>query len=194
DSLLEIISVTQCSSVTKVRLHNCELITDDGFDYLQYLEYLDAMNCRIRDQEIYHTVPELELILTETVGIGNLDEMDGQSPNLLISLFPELKKRIGGYITRLFWQTLVGFQGLLFLFLMCGFNLIICAYRITIDKDGLNWLYKYLYELTHLSLNKILIKNESLSTIRKSTFANRKLKYHDVGYTRVTDKEVRELR
>ncbi|KAF0517373.1 RNI-like protein [Gigaspora margarita] len=43
-------------------------------------------------------------------------------------------------------------------------------------------------------LNKTRIKNASLSTIRKSTFANRKLKYLDVGYTRVTDKGVKELR
>ncbi|KAF0399034.1 RNI-like protein [Gigaspora margarita] len=32
------------------------------------------------------------------------------------------------------------------------------------------------------------------SKILKSTFVNRKLKYLDVGYTRVTDKGVRELR
>ncbi|CAG8837447.1 43680_t:CDS:1, partial [Gigaspora margarita] len=51
-----------------------------------------------------------------------------------------------------------------------------------------------LHELTHLSLNKILIKNASLSKIRKSLFANRELKYLDVGYTRVTDKGIRELR
>ncbi|RIA99893.1 hypothetical protein C2G38_1473899 [Gigaspora rosea] len=35
DSLLEIISDTQNSSVTKVSLRNCELITDNGFDCLQ---------------------------------------------------------------------------------------------------------------------------------------------------------------
>ncbi|RIB26212.1 hypothetical protein C2G38_2163870 [Gigaspora rosea] len=51
-----------------------------------------------------------------------------------------------------------------------------------------------LRELIHLSLSKILIKNKTLSTICKSTFANRKLKYLDVGYTHVTDKGVRELR
>ncbi|RIB01616.1 hypothetical protein C2G38_2050739 [Gigaspora rosea] len=38
------------------------------------------------------------------------------------------------------------------------------------------------------------IKNTLLSTICKSTFANRKLKYLDVGYTHVTDKGVKELR
>ncbi|RIB09997.1 hypothetical protein C2G38_2251039 [Gigaspora rosea] len=53
---------------------------------------------------------------------------------------------------------------------------------------------KGLRDLTHLSLNKTRIKNSSLSTIRKSTFANRKLKYLDVGYTRITDKGVKELR
>ncbi|RIB18906.1 hypothetical protein C2G38_2245464, partial [Gigaspora rosea] len=52
----------------------------------------------------------------------------------------------------------------------------------------------YLDGLTQLSLNKTRIKNSSLSTIRKSTFANRKLKYLDVGYTRITDKGVKELR
>ncbi|RIB03069.1 hypothetical protein C2G38_820061 [Gigaspora rosea] len=55
DSLLEIISDTQSSSVTKVSLRNCELITDNGFDCLQdlqYLEYLDVMSCRIRDRTL----------------------------------------------------------------------------------------------------------------------------------------------
>ncbi|RIB24393.1 hypothetical protein C2G38_2242047 [Gigaspora rosea] len=53
---------------------------------------------------------------------------------------------------------------------------------------------KGLRGLTHLSLNKTRIKDASLSTIRKSTIANRKLIYLDVGYTRVTDKGVKELR
>ncbi|CAG8731739.1 45826_t:CDS:2, partial [Gigaspora margarita] len=35
DSLLEIISDTQSSSVTKVSPRNCELITDNGFSCLQ---------------------------------------------------------------------------------------------------------------------------------------------------------------
>ncbi|KAF0517374.1 RNI-like protein [Gigaspora margarita] len=55
DSLLERISDTQSSSVTKVSLRNCELITDNGFDCLQdlrYLEYLDVVSCRIRDRTL----------------------------------------------------------------------------------------------------------------------------------------------
>ncbi|RIB18917.1 hypothetical protein C2G38_2141885 [Gigaspora rosea] len=48
--------------------------------------------------------------------------------------------------------------------------------------------------LLNLNLYKTRIKNSLLSTIRKSTFANRKLKYLDVGYTRVTDKGVKELK
>ncbi|CAG8443511.1 12758_t:CDS:10 [Funneliformis caledonium] len=47
--------------------------------------------------------------------------------------------------------------------------------------------------LTHLSLNKTKIKNESLRIIGKAAFSNRGLKYLNVGYTHVTDKGVREL-
>ncbi|CAI2197478.1 17885_t:CDS:2, partial [Funneliformis geosporum] len=48
--------------------------------------------------------------------------------------------------------------------------------------------------ITQLSLNKTNIKNESLRIIGKAAFSNRGLKYLNVGYTRVTDKGVRELK
>ncbi|RIB29478.1 hypothetical protein C2G38_2155266 [Gigaspora rosea] len=47
-------------------------------------------------------------------------------------------------------------------------------------------------ELTQIKQTRV--KNASLSRIYKSTFANRKFKYIDVGYTLVTDKGIRELR
>ncbi|CAG8707725.1 13789_t:CDS:10, partial [Rhizophagus irregularis] len=51
-----------------------------------------------------------------------------------------------------------------------------------------------LRELTHLSLSKTKIKNESLRIIGNSAFSPRSLKYLNVGYTRVTDKGVKELK
>ncbi|CAG8835115.1 24955_t:CDS:1, partial [Gigaspora margarita] len=48
--------------------------------------------------------------------------------------------------------------------------------------------------MRELSLNKTHIKNASMSTIRKSLFANRKLINLDVEYTCFIDKGVRELR
>ncbi|RIA82813.1 hypothetical protein C1645_834773 [Glomus cerebriforme] len=51
-----------------------------------------------------------------------------------------------------------------------------------------------LRELTHLSLNKTRIKNGSLQIIGNSAFSSRELKYLNIGYTRVTDKGVKELK
>ncbi|RIB02252.1 hypothetical protein C2G38_2255707 [Gigaspora rosea] len=65
---------------------------------------------------------------------------------------------------------------------------------ILITDASKHCLLRHLHELTHLSLSKARFNNASLSTIRKSTFANRKVKYLDVGYTLVNDKGIRELR
>ncbi|RIB25230.1 hypothetical protein C2G38_2241531 [Gigaspora rosea] len=53
---------------------------------------------------------------------------------------------------------------------------------------------KFLNKLARTYLSKARFNNASLSTIRKSTFANREVKYLDVGYTLVIDKGIRELR
>ncbi|CAG8856782.1 15893_t:CDS:2, partial [Gigaspora margarita] len=57
---------------------------------------------------------------------------------------------------------------------------------------------KDLENLVKLYLDRTLITDAGIfkqnTTIRKSSFSNRKLKYLDVGYTRVTNKGVRELR
>ncbi|CAG8623934.1 19723_t:CDS:10, partial [Gigaspora margarita] len=312
DSLLEIISDTQSSSVTKVSLRNCELITDNGFDCLQdlrYLEYLDVMSCRIRDrtlpffkdfselrtlnlsktkvtmnglrtlfadcafastledlnlsycsgvggktvfadlqplQNLRHlnldsvqlTPPlipvkpssfrNLELILIETVGIGqfglkwmakefkslnliNFPNREEELDDILqdFSELPLIKMDLTGFInvTDSGIMHLSGAKSLTFLSLS-GTKLTDVGMSALKDLENLVELYldrtsitdagivylDGLRDLTHLSLNKTRIKNASLSTIRKSTFANRKLKYLDVGYTRVTDKGVKELR
>ncbi|RIB23849.1 hypothetical protein C2G38_2170077 [Gigaspora rosea] len=318
DSLLEIISDTQSSSVTKVSLRNCELITDNGFDCLQdlqYLEYLDVMSCRIRDRtlpyfigfkelrklnlsktkvtmnglrtlfaecaftstledlnlsycsgvggktvfaDLVQLTPPLvpvkpssfrnlevldlsrtrlcdqdvmkiicqfknmvELILIETVGIGQFglkwmakeEELDDILQDF--SELPLIKMDLTGFInvTDSGIMHLAGAKSDLFYFCLIFLSLsgtkltdvgmsalkdlenLVELYldRTSITDAGIVFL-DGLRDLTHLSLNKTRIKNASLSTIRKSTFANRKLKYLDVGYTRVSDKGVKELR
>ncbi|RIB23848.1 hypothetical protein C2G38_2170072 [Gigaspora rosea] len=331
DSLLEIISDTQSSSVTKVSLRNCELITDNGFDCLQdlqYLEYLDVMSCRIRDRTLPYfkgfnelrtlnlsktkvtmnglrtlfaecafasTLEDLnlsycsgvggktvfadlqplqnlrrlnldsvqltpplvpvkpssfrnlevldlsrtrlcdqdvmkiicqfknmiELILIETVGIGQFGlkwmAKGKKNSNLLIN-FPNREEELDDILQDfselpLIKMDLTVIESDLFYFSLTFLSLsgtkltdvgmsalkdlenLVELYldRTSITDAGIVYL-DGLRDLTHLSLNKTRIKNASLSTIRKSTFANRKLKYLDVGYTRVTDKGVKELR
>ncbi|RIB11744.1 hypothetical protein C2G38_2202630 [Gigaspora rosea] len=308
DSLLEIISDTQSSSVTKVSLRNCELITDNGFDCLQdlqYLEYLDVMSCRIRDRTLpyfkgFNELRTLNLSKTKVImnglrtlfadcafastledlnlsycsGVGgktvfadlqplqnlrrlNLDSVQLTPPlvpeNLRVSKFrktvgigqfglkwiakefkslnlinfpnreeelddilqdfselPLIKMDLTGFInvTDSGIMHLAGAKRLSTFLSLSGTKLTDVGMSALKDLENLVELYldrtsitdagivylDGLRELTHLSLNKTRIKNASLSTIRKSTFANRKLKYLDVGYTRVTDKGVKELR
>ncbi|RIB05298.1 hypothetical protein C2G38_2220021 [Gigaspora rosea] len=66
--------------------------------------------------------------------------------------------------------------------------------ELYLDRILITDVLRHLHELTHLSLSKARFNNASLSTIRKSTFADRKVKFLDVGYTLLTDKEIRELR
>ncbi|RIB03067.1 hypothetical protein C2G38_2226131 [Gigaspora rosea] len=318
DSLLEIISDTQSSSVTKVSLRNCELVTDNGFDCLQdlqYLEYLDVMSCRIRDRTLPYfkgfselrtlnlsktkvtmnglrtlfadcafasTLEDLNLsycsgvggktvfadlqpYINGTVGIGqfglkwitkefkslnliNFPNREEELDDILqdFSELPLIKMDLTGFINvtdsgimhlaelRVIESDLFYFS-LTFLSLsgtkltdvgMSALKDLENLIELYLDRtsimdagivylDGIlfinTYYYKYLIPYknftniqtkflnrparpTHLSLNKTRIKNASLSTIRKSTFANRKIKYLDVGYTRVTDKGVKELR
>ncbi|CAG8540281.1 1769_t:CDS:10, partial [Cetraspora pellucida] len=338
DSLLEVISNTQSSSVTKVSLRNCELITDNGFgclQELQYLEYLDVMSCRIRDRTLpflkdfrelrtlnlsktkvtmnglralfancafASTLEDLnlsycpgvvgktvfvdlqplqnlrclnldnaqltpplvpvkpssfknleildlsrtrlcdqdvmkiicqfknmvELILIETIGIGQfgLKWIAKEFKSLNFINFPNREEELNDILQDfselpLVKMDLTGFinvsdEGIMHLAEAKSLTFLSLSGTKLTDagmsalKDLVNLVELYLdrtlitdagavyldglRELTHLSLNKTRIKNASLSIIRKSTFATRKLKYLDVGYTRVTDRGVRELK
>ncbi|CAG8581319.1 31497_t:CDS:10 [Racocetra persica] len=338
DSLLEVISNTQSSSVTKVSLRNCDLITDNGFNCLQelhYLEYLDVMSCRIRDRTLpflkdfgelralnlsktkvtmnglrilfascafastledlnlsycpgvggktvfadlqplqnlrrlnldsVQLTPPLvpvkpssfknlemldlsrtrlcdqdvmkiicqfknmvELVLIETIGIGQfgLKWMAKEFKSLNFINFPNREEELDDILQDfselpLVKMDLTGFinvsdAGIMYLaeaksltFLSLSGTKLTDAGMVAL-KDLVNLVELYLdrtlitdagvayldglRELTHLSLNKTRIKNASLSIIRKSTFATRKLKYLNVGHTRVTDKGVKELK
>ncbi|KAF0517367.1 RNI-like protein [Gigaspora margarita] len=146
----------------------------------------------------------IELILIETVGIGqfglkwmakefkslnliNFPNREEELDDILqdFSELPLIKMDLTGFInvTDSGIMHLAGAKSLTFLSLS----------GTKLTDVGISAL-KGLRDLTHLSLNKTRIKNASLSTIRKSTFSNRKLKYLDVRYTRVTDKGVKELR
>ncbi|KAF0517365.1 RNI-like protein [Gigaspora margarita] len=202
DSLLEIISDTQSSSVTKVSLRNCELITDNGFDCLQdcaFASTLEDLNLS------YCSGVGGKTVFADLQPLQNLRRLNLDSVQLTPPLVPVKPSSFRNLEVLDLSRTRFCDQDVMKIICQCknmielilietSSNLLINFPNREEELDDKLQDFSGLRDLTHLSLNKTRIKNASLSTIRKSTFANRKLKYLDVGYTRVTDKGVKELR
>ncbi|RIB26631.1 hypothetical protein C2G38_2162844 [Gigaspora rosea] len=156
----------------------------------------------------------IELILIETVGIGqfglkwiakefkslnliNFPNREEELDNILqdFSELPLIKMDLTGFInvTDSGVMHFAGAKSLTFLFLS-GTKLTGVKMFALKNLENLVELYLDRTSITDAGIVYLAGINASLSTICKSTFANRKLKYLDVGYTRVTDKGVKELR
>ncbi|CAI2193693.1 9238_t:CDS:10, partial [Funneliformis geosporum] len=76
DSLLEIIGSTQRTSVTRVSLRACQVLTDTGLRGLQglrHLESLDVSSCRVRDRALQFIQVDLNLSKTKVTIAGLRD-------------------------------------------------------------------------------------------------------------------------
>ncbi|RIB23850.1 hypothetical protein C2G38_2170081 [Gigaspora rosea] len=189
DSLLEIISDTQNSSVTKVSLRNCELITDNGFDCLQALQNLRRLNL-----DSVQLTPPLVPVKPSTYINRNSRhwaiwiEMDGQ--RVLLINFPNREEELDDILqdfsvieSDLFYSSLTFLS-------LSGTKLTDVGMSALKDLENLIELYLDRTSITDAGIVYLDGIFKQITYHLQSV----KLKYLDVGYTRITDKGVKELR